>query len=61
MPRTRPFSELADKIKADPVRRQRIEKYKREMREALAEEKRRNPPPESDQDEGRSTDHDGNG
>jgi DNA-binding XRE family transcriptional regulator len=35
MTRTRPFSELADKIKADPVRRQEIETYKRAMRDVL--------------------------
>lgn len=36
MTRTKPFSELADKIKADPVRRQEIETYKRAMRDVLA-------------------------
>lgn len=36
MTRTRPFSELADRVRADPVRRQEIETYKRAMRDVLA-------------------------
>lgn len=36
MTRTRPFSELADKVRSDPVRRQEIETYKRAMRDVLA-------------------------
>jgi DNA-binding XRE family transcriptional regulator len=36
MMRTRPFSDLADKVRADPVRRQEIEAYKRAMRDVLA-------------------------
>jgi DNA-binding XRE family transcriptional regulator len=36
MTKTRPFSELADKVRADPVRRQEIETYKRAMRDVLA-------------------------
>jgi DNA-binding XRE family transcriptional regulator len=36
MTRTRPFSELADKVGADPVRRQEIETYTRAMRDVLA-------------------------
>ena len=36
MTRTKPFSELANPIKADPVHRQEIETYKRAMRDALA-------------------------
>jgi DNA-binding XRE family transcriptional regulator len=36
MMRTRPFSELADKVRADPVRRQEIDAYKRAMRDVLA-------------------------
>ena len=36
MTRTRPFAELAAEAKADPVRRARIETYKRAMRDAIA-------------------------
>ncbi len=36
MTRTRPFSELADTINADPVRRVEIETYKRAIRDAMA-------------------------
>lgn len=36
MPNTKPFSELAAAIKADPVRRARIETEKRAMLDALA-------------------------
>jgi DNA-binding XRE family transcriptional regulator len=34
--RTKPFAELAIKIKADPIRRARIATYKRAMQDALA-------------------------
>src|SRR5215216_3546801 len=36
MTTTRPFAELAEKVKADPVRRERIATYKRAMLDALA-------------------------
>ncbi len=36
MPKTKPFAELAAKVKADPVRRARIETEKRAMLDALA-------------------------
>ena len=36
MTRTRPFAELAEEARADPVRRARIETYKRAMRDAIA-------------------------
>jgi DNA-binding XRE family transcriptional regulator len=36
MTKTRPFSEIMDKINADPVRRERIATYKRAMEDALA-------------------------
>ena len=36
MPKTRPFAELADRVKADPIRRARIETEKRAMMDALA-------------------------
>jgi DNA-binding XRE family transcriptional regulator len=36
MPKTKPFSMLAAKVKADPVRRARIEAEKRAMKDALA-------------------------
>ena len=36
MTRTRPFAELAAEAKADPIRRARIETYKRAMRDAIA-------------------------
>jgi DNA-binding XRE family transcriptional regulator len=35
MTKTKPFAELADKVKADPVRRERIEIGKRAMEDAL--------------------------
>jgi hypothetical protein len=31
MPKTKPFSQLADKIDADPARRARVEEHKRAM------------------------------
>jgi DNA-binding XRE family transcriptional regulator len=36
MTKTRPFAELAAKVKVDPVRRTRIAAYKRAMEDALA-------------------------
>lgn len=36
MPKTKPFAELAAKVKADPVRRARIEVEKRAIEDALA-------------------------
>lgn len=36
MPKTKPFAELAAKVKADPVRRARIEVEKQAMRDAIA-------------------------
>ncbi len=36
MTKTKPFAELAEKVKADPVRRERIATYKRAMEIALA-------------------------
>ena len=36
MTKTKPFAELAAKAKADPVRRARIEEYKRAIDDALA-------------------------
>lgn len=36
MTRTRPFAELAEKVKADPARRQEIETLRRAMRDVLA-------------------------
>ena len=36
MPKTKPFAELAAKVKADPVRRARIEIEKQAIRDALA-------------------------
>ena len=35
MTKTKPFAELAAKVKADPVRRERIETSKRAIRDAL--------------------------
>ncbi len=36
MSRAKPFSELAAKVKADPVQRERIAVHKRAMRDAIA-------------------------
>lgn len=36
MPKTKPFAELAAKVKADPVRRAQIEVEKQAIRDALA-------------------------
>jgi hypothetical protein len=36
MPKTKPFAELAAKVKADPVRRACIESEKQAIRDALA-------------------------
>jgi DNA-binding XRE family transcriptional regulator len=36
MTRTRPFSEILDKINADPIRRERVATYKRAMEDAIA-------------------------
>ena len=36
MTRSRPFAELAAEVKADPLRRERIETSKRAMRDAMA-------------------------
>lgn len=36
MTKTRPFSEIMDKINADPARRERVAAYKRAMEDVLA-------------------------
>ena len=36
MIKTRPFSEILDKINADPIRRERVATYKRAMEDAIA-------------------------
>ena len=36
MTKTKPFANLAEKVKADPVRRERVATYKRAMEDVLA-------------------------